>query len=301
MTCWLVTGATGMLGRDLVSQLQASGAAVTGLGRAQLDITDPAAVTAVMREVGPEVVVNCAAWTAVDDAESHEAQAMAINGAGASNVAASCAAVGARLVHLSTDYVFSGTGSTPYAEQHPPAPRTAYGRSKLAGEREVLRQLPASGYVLRTAWLYGEHGPNFIRTMIRLEDQQDQVRVVADQHGQPTWTIDVARQILLLANSRAEPGVYHATSRGETSWLGLAKEVFRLLGADPSRVTPIASSELARPAPRPSYSVLGHDRWASAGLSALPDWSESLGRAFPALAALAGRDLVSPPAPTSSA
>ena len=221
----------------------------------------------------------------MDDAETHEAQATAINGTGAANLAASCAAVGARLIQLSTDYVFDGTGTQPYPEDYPLAPATAYGRTKLAGEQAVLAQLPDSGYVLRTAWLYGEHGPNFVRTMIGLEGRQDQVRVVADQHGQPTWTADVARQILLLANSGAGPGVYHATSRGADQLAGLAKEVFRLLGADPGRVTPIASSELARPAPRPAYSVLGHDRWQTAGLPPLPDWTESLHRAFPALAA----------------
>lgn len=293
MTSWLVTGAAGMLGRDVTRLARDSGADVTGLTRGQLDITDEASVLAAVRDVRPDIVVNCAAWTAVDNAESREAAAMAVNGAGAANVAAACAAAGARLIQLSTDYVFSGTGTRPYPEDYPPAPCTAYGRTKLAGEQAVLSQLPEAGYVLRTAWLYGAHGPNFVATMIRLEGQQDQVRVVADQHGQPTWTADVARQIVLLANSGAEPGIYHATSGGATSWLGLAREVFRLLGADPGRVTPITTSELALPAPRPAYSVLAHDRWLSAGLPALPEWTESLHRSFPDLAASAGRDPVS--------
>jgi dTDP-4-dehydrorhamnose reductase len=293
MTSWLVTGAAGMLGRDVAQVAAASGADVTGLTRGELDITDAASVLAAARGLRPDVVVNCAGWTAVDEAESREAAALAVNGRGAANVAAACAAVGATMVQISTDYVFSGTDTQPYPEDFPPDPRTAYGRTKLAGEHAVLRKLPAAGYILRTAWLYGAHGPNFIATMIRLEGQQDQVRVVADQHGQPTWTVDVARQIVLLANSGAEPGIYHATSRGATSWLELAREVFRLLGADPGRVTPITTSELALPAPRPAYSVLAHDRWLTAGLSALPEWTESLHRAFPDIAAAAGRGTVS--------
>jgi dTDP-4-dehydrorhamnose reductase len=301
MTSWLVTGAGGMLGQDVIRVARASGADVTGLTRAQLDITDGTSVLAAVRETQPDIVVNCAAWTAVDDAESHEAAAMAVNGAGPAHIAASCAAVGARLIQVSTDYVFSGTGARPYPEGYPPAPCTAYGRTKLAGEQAVLSKLPETGYVLRTAWLFGAHGPNFVATMVRLEGRQEQVRVVADQIGQPTWTADVARQIVLLANSGAESGVYHATSRGATSWLGLAREVFRLLGADPARVTPIATSDLARPARRPDYSVLAHDRWLTAGLPTLPLWSESLRRSFPDIVAAAGCDPVSQAAPPAAA
>ncbi|HUC22277.1 MAG TPA: dTDP-4-dehydrorhamnose reductase [Streptosporangiaceae bacterium] len=294
MTSWLVTGAEGMLGSDVARIARDSGADVTGFGRGELDITDAVSVLAAIRAARPDIVVNCAAWTAVDDAESREAAAMAVNGIGAANVAAACASVGATMVQISTDYVFSGTATQPYPEDFQPGPRTAYGRTKLAGEQAVLSQLPEAGYVLRTAWLYGVHGRNFVATMIRLEGHRDQVPVVADQHGQPTWTADVARQIVLLANSGAEPGIYHATSCGATSWLGLAREVFTLLGADPGRVTPITTSELALPAPRPAYSVLGHDRWLSAGLSPLPEWTESLHRSFPDLAAVAGRAPVSP-------
>ena len=300
MTSWLVTGAAGMLGRDLVDLLEGTGVEVSGLGRAGLDITDGAAVQAAVHDIRPHIVVNCAAWTAVDDAEAHEAEATAVNGRGAANVAYACAAIGARLIHLSTDYVFDGTAARPYAENDVPAPRTAYGRSKLAGEQAVLHALPDGGYVLRTAWLYGEHGPNFIRTMIRLEGQQEQVRVVADQHGQPTWTGDLAQRILLLARSEVRPGIYHATSSGATTWHGLAQEVFRLLGADPARVKAITTAEYPLPAPRPAYSVLGHNQWARAGLQEMPQWAESLRRAFPRVAASMGRDLHSPSARSSA-
>jgi len=289
MTRWLVTGASGMLGHDLTALLRSSGADVTPLDHSQLDITDAAAATAAVASIGPDIVVNCAAWTAVDEAEAHEDEALAVNGDGAANLAAACASTGARLVLPSTDYVFSGTGTTPYAEDDPTGPRTAYGRTKLAGEQAVLRMLPDAGYVLRTAWLYGEHGPNFVRTMIRLEAARETVAVVDDQHGQPTWTTDVAQQILRLLEAGAKPGIYHATSTGQTTWLGLARAVFGLLGADPGRVRPISSADLARPAPRPAYSVLGHRASDRAGLAPLPDWRDALERAFPAVAASEGR------------
>ena len=282
MTRWLVTGAGGMLGTDLVAALTARGELVTGMDRAGLDVTDAAAVTDAIARCGPDVVVNCAAWTAVDDAETAEEQALAVNADGAANLAASCAKLGARMVQVSTDYVFAGDAGRPYAENDVPAPRTAYGRTKLAGERAVLDRLPGSGYVVRTAWLYGAHGPNFVRTMIKLEHQRPTVDVVDDQHGQPTWTVDVGRQIIALIHSTAAPGIYHATSSGQTTWFGLAREIFGLLGADPARVRPIPSSALSRPAPRPAYSVLGHDAWAGTREPRVPpigEWRTALHRA----------------------
>jgi dTDP-4-dehydrorhamnose reductase len=289
MTSWLVTGAAGMLGRDMVALLRGRGETVTGLDRAGLDVTDAAAVAAAMAAVRPDVVVNCAAWTGVDDAEAHEEQALAVNGAGPANLAAACAGR-ARLVQISTDYVFTGSSSYPYAEDDVPAPRSAYGRTKLAGERAVLARLPDTGYVVRTAWLYGAHGRSFPRTMMTLEQQRPAVDVVDDQHGQPTWTADVAGQIFALVMSAAPPGVYHATSSGQTTWFGLAREVFRLLGADPERVRPVPSSALARPAPRPSYSVLGHDGWIRAGVQPLGSWQAALERAFGEIAAAVRQD-----------
>jgi dTDP-4-dehydrorhamnose reductase len=233
-------------------------------------------------------VVNCAAWTAVDDAEAREDEALLVNGRGAENVAAACAASGSRLVHVSTDYVFGGDGLAPYAEYDRTAPRTAYGRTKLAGEQAVLGLLPETGYVVRTAWLYGAHGPNFVRAMIGLAGRQPFVDVVADQRGQPTWTVDVAGQIVVLGRAAPPAGVYHATSSGEATWHELAAEVFRLLGADPARVRATTSAAFPRPAPRPAYSVLGHDRHAAAGVEPIGDWRTALSRAWPVLAAAAG-------------
>ena len=285
MTRWLITGAGGMLGRDLVSALDQAGQDVTGLAHRDLDVTDGAAVHAAVRQHRPGIVVNCAAWTRVDDAEAHESAALAVNGHGAANLAGACAGTGARLVHISTDYVFAGDSARPYAERDATGPRTAYGRTKLAGEQAVLRQLPTAGYVLRTAWLYGAHGPNFVRTMIRCERERPAVDVVDDQRGQPTWAADVARAVIALMRSGAPAGIYHATSSGSVTWYGLAREIFRLLGADPARVRPVTTAEFPRPAPRPAYSVLGHDAWAAAGLGPLPGWRASLRRALPGLQA----------------
>ena len=289
MTRWLVTGAGGMLGRDLVASL---GDAVVALDRAALDITQQAAVLTAVREHRPDVVVNCAAWTAVDAAETAEEAALAVNGAGPAHLAAACALAGARLVQVSTDYVFDGAAGPPRAGNAPspwpedamPAPRNAYGRTKLAGERAVLRALPDAGYVVRTAWTYGAHGPSFAATMLRLSRAGLPVTVVNDQHGQPTWTADVARQIVALASSGAAPGVYHATSSGSATWFELAREVFMLAGADAARVLPVTSAEYPRPAPRPAWSVLGHERSARAGLAPIGDWRARLREAFPALA-----------------
>jgi dTDP-4-dehydrorhamnose reductase len=283
MVRWLVTGAAGMLGRDLISVLRAQGEEVIGLTRADLDITDEAAVREAVAAQRPATIVNCAAWTAVDDAETQEAQALAVNGNGAENLAAACQDTRALLIHVSSDYVFDGDATKPWAEDDLPAPRSAYGRTKLAGERAVLSRLPDTGFVVRTAWLYGEHGPNFVRTMIRLEASQPTVDVVTDQYGQPTWTRDVAGKLAALARAGARPGIYHATSSGETSWFGLAQEVFRLVGADPDRVRPTTSGRFPRPAPRPSWSVLGHGSWTAVGIPPIQDWREALRQAISSL------------------
>jgi dTDP-4-dehydrorhamnose reductase len=286
---WLITGAGGMLGQDLLARL--NGESVVALDRKALDLTDPDAVLAAVEEHRPDVVVNCAAWTAVDDAETQEEQALRINGDGPRHLAEACAKTGAKLLQVSTDYVFAGDGTSPYAEDAPTAPRSAYGRTKLAGEQAVLAALPEAGYVVRTAWLYGAGGGNFVRTMIKLEGIKDTLDVVDDQRGQPTWTADLADRLVRLGQAAlagtAPAGVYHGTSGGETTWFGFTREIFRLLGADPERVRPTTSEAFVRPAPRPAYSVLGHDRWRAAGIEPVRDWREALAEAFPALLAAA--------------
>ncbi|MHB9858522.1 dTDP-4-dehydrorhamnose reductase [Streptomyces sp. YIM S03343] len=278
-----------MLGKDLLARLAADGVQSVGLDLADVDITDPEAVYGAVAEHQPDVVVNCAAWTAVDDAETREPEALRVNGDGPRNLAAACAKTGSKLLQVSTDYVFAGDGTSPYAEDAPTAPKSAYGRTKLAGEQAVLAELPDSGYVVRTAWLYGAGGGNFIRTMIKLEGVKDTLDVVDDQRGQPTWTVDLADRLVRLGRSAltgaAPAGIYHGTSGGDTTWFGLTREIFRLLGADPERVRPTTSTAFVRPAPRPAYSVLGHDRWSAVGIEPIRDWRAALHEAFPALLA----------------
>lgn len=280
---WLVTGAGGMLGRDLVEELRTRNEQVTGLGHLALDITAPDAVDRALAAHHPDVVVNCAAYTAVDDAEQDEESALRVNGDGPRVLARACVAYEARLIQVSTDYVFAGDARTPYAEDAAPDPRTAYGRTKLAGERAVLDELPDAGAVVRIAWLYGVHGRNFVRTMTELEARRDTVDVVDDQRGQPTWSADVAATIADLGPrvGRDMTGVLHATNSGEATWYDLAREVFRLLGADPDRVRPVTSEAFARPAPRPAYSVLAHGRRQRLGLARARDWRTALHEALP--------------------
>jgi dTDP-4-dehydrorhamnose reductase len=282
VTSWLVVGAGGQLGSDLLLQLGSrTGDTVVGLTRAELDVTDPAAVAAVIDQHRPDVVLNAAAYTAVDAAESDEAGAVAGNVTGPHNLAVASARAGARLVHVSTDYVFAGDGTEPYDEDAPTAPRSAYGRTKLAGEQAVLREAP-DAYVVRTAWVYGASGANFVKTMVRLERDKPELSVVDDQIGSPTWSHDLAAGLVELAISGAAPGIYHCTNAGQTSWFGFTRAIFEELGADPGRVLPTTTAAFPRPAPRPAYSVLGDRRWRAAGLTPLPDWREALQAAFAA-------------------
>lgn len=273
---YLITGASGMLGRDLQAVL--AGREVTALSRAELDVTDRDAVRNAVS--GHDIVFNVSAYTKVDDAESHEDAAYAVNALGTENLAVAARAAGAKLVTISTDYVFKGDASAPYAEDAARDPLNAYGRTKAAGEELAISAHPEGTYIVRTAWLYGEHGPNFAKTMLRLAATHDTVTVVDDQRGQPTWTADLAEQLLRLADSNAASGVYHGTASGETTWFGFAREVFERAGLDPARVQPTTSAEFVRPAARPAYSVLGHEAWRAAGLPMMRDWREALAEAF---------------------
>lgn len=286
MANWLVVGCNGQLGRDLMQALPAAGHAAVGLDLPDIDITDEASVAAAMAEHAPDVVVNAAAYTAVDAAEGDEATALRINGHGPAVLAAAVAArPGSRLVQVSTDYVFDGTATEPYAEDAPIAPASAYGRTKAAGEHAVLTALPDSGYVVRTAWLYAVNGSNFVKTMLRLEQSHDTLSVVDDQRGQPTWSRDLAEQIRLLVEADAPAGIYHGTASGDTTWFDFTREIFTLAGHDPQRVEPTTTDEFPRPAPRPAYSVLGHDKWAEVGLAPMRGWDTALAEALPLIVA----------------
>ena len=269
---FLVTGATGMLGQDLQQVL--AGRPVTALGRNDLDVTDLGAVQAAV--AGHDVVVNCAAYTRVDDAETHEDAAFAVNATGAGNLALAAARHGAKLVQLSTDYVFDGRARKPYPENASRNPVSAYGRTKAEGERLALELNPGRTFVVRTAWLYGANGPNFAKTMVRLARTNDTVSVVDDQLGQPTWTLDLARHIVAMIDAGAASGIYHATNSGQASWYEFARAVFSVAGLDPDRVKPTSSAQFVRPAPRPAYSVLGHAAGHPPGLAPMRSWRKAL-------------------------
>ncbi|MEJ7770351.1 MAG: dTDP-4-dehydrorhamnose reductase [Geodermatophilaceae bacterium] len=292
VTGWLVTGAAGMLGRELADVLAADGSrGVLLADRATTDITDAAAVRLAVSKLGPRgVVLNAAGWTDVDAAETHEDEARAVNATAVRVLATACRDAGAALIHVSTDYVFGARApdAAPvewvpaYGEDAPTAPINAYGRTKLEGEGAVLDVCPDTGYVLRTAWMYGRHGRNFVSTMLALAATRDSVDVVDDQIGQPTWARDLAGLMVEIGHRRPAPGIYHATAAGETSWCGLARAAYAEAGLDPDRVRPVTTAEFPRPAPRPPRSVLGQGRWAAAGLAPLDHWREMLSRAFSA-------------------
>jgi dTDP-4-dehydrorhamnose reductase len=226
------------------------------------------------------VIVNCAAFTKVDDAEAHEADAFAINAEGAQNLALAARDTGARLIHMSTDYVFDGSATHPYPENSPRHPLGAYARTKAAGEELVLEAYSAGTIILRSAWLYGQHGPNFVSTMLRLAGERDTLAVVDDQWGQPTWTRDLAHKLVELIDADITRGIFHGTSSGETTWFGFAREIFAVAGLDPQRVQPTDSASFVRPAPRPAYSVLGHEGWDTVGLAPIRDWRVALTEAL---------------------
>jgi dTDP-4-dehydrorhamnose reductase len=276
----LITGSKGQLGSELVSLLGERGTPVMGVDRPGVDISQPGSIGTAFALFKPTVVINCAAWTAVDDAETDEGAALLANGVGPRVVAEACRDAGAWLVQISTDYVFAGDATAPYDEHAVPAPLTAYGRTKLAGELAVQEVLPDAHHIVRTAWLYGTHGSNFARTMLRLMAERETVAVVTDQVGQPTYARDLAKQLIALIDVQPPAGIFHGTNAGVASWYEFAQAVFAGAGADPARVLPTDSSQFVRPAPRPAYSVLGHDAWAAAGLTPMRDWHAALAAAF---------------------
>jgi dTDP-4-dehydrorhamnose reductase len=266
----LVTGAAGMLGTDVVAAA-APGHDVVAFTRADLDITDAAAVRAAVRDTRPDAVINCAAWTNVDGAESAEAEATLINGDGAGHLAAAAAEAGAHIVHVSTDYVFAGDATAPYLEDAPTGPIGAYGRSKLAGELAVAAAAPSSHAIVRTSWVFGPHGKNFVDTMLRLGAERDELKVVDDQLGCPTYTGHLAEALVTIADQRTH-GVLHVAGGGSCTWWELACATFERTGLTPA-VHRATTAEFGAPAPRPVYSVLGSTR---SDAPALPAWQDGL-------------------------
>jgi dTDP-4-dehydrorhamnose reductase len=268
----LVTGSAGMLGRAVAGTATRLGHDVVALSRAELDITDAAHVARVVAAAEPAAVINCAAWTDVDGAEANEAQALRANADGAGNVARAAAEARARIVHVSTDYVFDGAKREPWVESDPVAPLQAYGRTKLAGEPAVADANPDHA-IVRTAWLFGAGGRNFADTMLRLCAEREEVEVVADQCGRPTWTGHLAPALVELAERDGDVGVFHAAGHGQCTWYEFAVEIAHAAEL-PARVVPTTSARFVRPAVRPAYSVLGTER--APGV-VLPAWQDGLG------------------------
>jgi len=277
MTKILITGAGGMLGRDLADVF--SDYQPLCLDRRDLDITQSDQVRQAL--TGIDVVINAAAFTDVDGAETRQDEAMATNADGPRILAEEAHRLGARLIHVSTDYVFRGDASTPYPEDTPTDPASVYGQSKAAGEHAVLTHHPDGSVIVRTAWLYGRHGKSFPRTLLEKAASTPTFSVVTDQIGQPTWSADVARQIRRLVEANIHTGIFHATNSGQASWWEFARELFAQVGLDPERIQPTTSAHFPRPAPRPQWSVLGHAGWKKAGLPPLRSWQDALTEATP--------------------
>jgi dTDP-4-dehydrorhamnose reductase len=271
-----ITGAAGMLGQDLLAAAKAAGHEVLGFPRADLDITDAAAMARALADARPDVVINSAAWTDVDGAERDEAGALAVNGAGAGNVARAASACGAWTIHVSSDYVFDGRKDAPYVESDPVGPLSAYGRSKLAGERAVAEEARDRHTTVRSSWLFGPGGPCFPATILRLAGERDELNVVDDQVGCPTFTGHLAEALVDLAGREDRPaGIVHVAGGGSCSWFEFAREIVAAAGIR-CELKPCSTDAAPRPAMRPAYSVLRSERGGVAPL--LPEWREGLAR-----------------------
>lgn len=271
----LVTGASGQLGQDVVLLLHESGHEVKGCDRSELDITDQQQCEKVIGDYRPEAIIHCAAYTAVDAAEEDIDGAYRVNASGTRNIAVAAEKVGAKLVYVSTDYVFDGQADRPYREYDNTAPQTVYGESKRVGE--VLAQTLSSKYfIVRTSWVYGQYGGNFVKTMLKLGAEKDSLSVVHDQIGSPTYTVDLARFLLQLIQTE-KYGIYHASNSGHCSWHEFAQAIFETAGLQVN-VLPVTTEQFPRPAKRPAYSVMDHTAIRANDLEDLPHWRDGLER-----------------------
>ena len=269
----LVFGARGMLGKDLVPALSVKHQ-VLGRDIEDLNIADQQRVQKEIETMRPQVVVNAAAYTDVDGCEAKRELAFSVNAEGARNIAAGCAASNARMIHLSTDYVFDGTSSAPYREEDPPNPLNVYGASKLQGERQI-REVLENHLIIRTEWLFGRHGKNFVDTILRLAAQQEELRVVNDQRGAPTFTKDLSWAIEKLLEKEAK-GILHITNSGSCTWFEFARQILKEKNIDNGSIVPISSAALTRPAKRPANSVLDCHRFENLVGQKMRTWEEAL-------------------------
>jgi dTDP-4-dehydrorhamnose reductase len=279
---WLITGGSGQLGIAVSQELDKLGIAFYAWSSRDLDIRQSSTVSEAIEKLSPTVIINCAAWTDVDGAETHEKDACSVNSDGPENLALAAKRSNSRLIHVSTDYVFSGENQTPWQIEDEINPQSAYGRTKALGESRVLATHPENTFIVRTAWLYSPWGKNFAKTMTRLALKDDgEVPVVNDQLGQPTSATDLAKQLVELGLSISPAGIYHGTNAGEATWFEFAQEIFKLVGAEVTRVVPVSSSEYPRAAKRPSFSVLSHDAWAKTSIKPMRDWRIALKDGMP--------------------
>ncbi len=269
----LITGANGQLGKELVELFTEKGFEVYGFGRDKMDITNQAQVQEVISTLKPNIILHSAAHTQVDLAESEPEQAFSINAYGTRNVAVAAEAVGAKLVYVSTDYVFDGTADEPYNEFSPTSPLGVYGKSKLAGE-QFVRDLHSKFFIVRTSWVYGKHGANFVKTMLKLGEEREELSVVADQRGCPTYTLDLAHVILELVDTKAY-GVYHVSNSGSCSWYEFAKEIFEISEMK-VQINPCTTADFHRPAARPANSVFEHMSIKLNNFTPIRHWREAL-------------------------
>jgi dTDP-4-dehydrorhamnose reductase len=273
---WLVVGANGQLGRCLTDSLVTAGIEFEATSSQELDITNSKQVKNFFQQTKYSTVINCAAWTAVDDAEDHITDALRVNYEGPKNLATAALNAQARLIHLSTDYVFLGDATEPYEIDTPTNPLNAYGRTKQMGDSAVLTIGSGQFPIVRTAWLYSRYGKNFAKTMSTRAVQGLPVRVVNDQFGQPTSATDLSTLIIEIAKSLNPPSIVHGTNSGTATWYDFAREIYSLIGAQSELVTPVTSAEFQTRASRPSYSVLGHRAFRSNGLQEMRNWKLAL-------------------------
>ena len=288
---WAITGGSGQLSRSLVDLLDKEGVPYIAWSHKDIDVADDSSIS-VIKETSPDLLINCAAWTNVDAAEEFPEKATRVNQVGPRNMARAAKELKIPLIHISTDYVFSGQSRQPWSTDSKTEPMSTYGLSKLLGEKEISKNLDANFYILRTAWLYGPYGRNFSKTILKKAlTSKDSINVVNDQIGQPTTTKSLAEQIFKVAQQNIPSGTYHATNTGQASWWDFAREIFELAGEDVERVRSSTSEDFPSNVKRPKYSVLDQSAWSKVGMETMPEWRRALKEVFPEIRKAVEREL----------
>jgi dTDP-4-dehydrorhamnose reductase len=277
---WLVLGANGQLGQELFKLLKSKKIEVIGTDRNEIDFAKPNEIFGKLDKLNPFYIVNCGAYTQVDKAEEEPELANLINAQAVGVIAKFASERKIPFVHISTDYVFDGTSNTPYLEDNKLNPKSIYGSSKALGEKEALKNNPET-YILRTAWVYGEHGNNFPKVIAKKLRNNESLNVVNDQIGSPTWTFDLASAIIEILEKKPDPGIYHVTNSESCSWFEFAQAIAKTINVDGKLVKPTDSKSFVRPAVRPKYSVLSNSKWQNAGLTPLRSWKQAWAKAAP--------------------